>query len=49
MEEDFKRTCQGCGNEFGITKYQKKKRFCSGRCTNGWYSKTNDKYRKKKK
>jgi endogenous inhibitor of DNA gyrase (YacG/DUF329 family) len=47
--EDYKRICQTCGVEFNITQFQKKKIFCSGQCTNGWYGKTNSKYRKSKK
>jgi hypothetical protein len=44
-----KKYCETCGGSFTPSQWQKTKRFCSGPCTNGWYNKTNSKYRKKKK
>jgi len=45
----MKKNCITCGKEFDITKWQKKKRYCSGPCSQGYYNTANNKYRKAKK
>jgi hypothetical protein len=45
----MKKNCETCGKEFEITQWQKKKKYCSGPCSQGYYNTANHKYRKAKK
>ena len=33
--------CANCNSEFGITKHQRSKQYCSDKCSKGYYTKTN--------
>jgi len=41
------KNCETCGKGFLINKWQTKKRYCSGPCTQGYYHSANKKRKKK--
>ena len=46
---DEEKTCIKCNTVFKIHHYsQRRKKYCSAKCSNGYYTTTNEKVRKKK-